>query len=111
MTIPPEAINWDDHTHPPVSWATMVGPDVCVTWGQPDSDGHRTPLVWHWCSRVVWQADPTRVRVLCEPQWSPAGVGAHTLVTEEPLHLEPSLLWSDCCGMHGFIRDGRWVSA
>jgi hypothetical protein len=33
-----------------------------------------------------------------------------TLVSLEPLHLEPSLLCV-ICGSHGFIRDGLWVPA
>jgi len=33
-----------------------------------------------------------------------------TLVTLEPLHLEPSILRTEC-GCHGFIREGKWVSA
>lgn len=34
----------------------------------------------------------------------------HQLVSEEPLHVEPSILCGQC-GDHGFIRDGRWESA
>lgn len=30
--------------------------------------------------------------------------------TLEPLHLEPSLLWK-CCGLHGFVRNGMWITA
>lgn len=33
-----------------------------------------------------------------------------TLVSLEPLHLEPSLLCR-ICGDHGWVRDGRWVPA
>lgn len=33
-----------------------------------------------------------------------------TLVSEDPFHLEPSLLCR-ICGDHGFIRDGKWVLA
>jgi len=42
--------------------------------------------------------------------WVAAGTGKHTLLSREPLHLEPSLLWS-CCGLHGFVRDGVWIPA
>lgn len=34
----------------------------------------------------------------------------HTLVCEEPLHVEPSILCSQC-GDHGYLREGRWVKA
>lgn len=33
-----------------------------------------------------------------------------TLVSLDPLHVEPSLLCREC-GDHGFIRDGVWVPA
>ncbi len=33
-----------------------------------------------------------------------------TVITLDPLHLEPSLLCTRC-GDHGFIRLGRWVPA
>ena len=39
-----------------------------------------------------------------------ASVDKWTLVSEEPFHLEPSLLCR-LCGDHGFIREGRWVPA
>lgn len=61
--------------------------------------------VWHNCSEVLGQA------TIAPGQrwgWRATGVGAHTLVTESPLHIEASVYWPDCCGLHGFIRDGRW---
>lgn len=30
-----------------------------------------------------------------------------TLVSLDPLHVEPSILCS--CGRHGYVRDGKWV--
>lgn len=35
----------------------------------------------------------------------------HRLVSEDPLHVEPSVLCSAGCGDHGFVREGRWISA
>ena len=32
------------------------------------------------------------------------------LVSREPLTMEPSVAY-ECCGLHGFVRDGRWVPA
>lgn len=60
----------------------------------------QNPTWWHWCTRD----QSTQV-----PGWAAAGTGRHQLVSEEPLHLEPSLLCGDC-GTHGFIREGRWIS-
>ena len=55
------------------------------------------PVADHWTSRYTG--------------WQLAGVGAHTLMSLSPLHLEPSVYWSSCCGIHGFIREGKWVDA
>lgn len=49
-------------------------------------------------------ASPSRIYTL------PVGVGRHDLIADEPLHLEPSLLWP-CCGKHGFVRGGVWTEA
>jgi hypothetical protein len=35
----------------------------------------------------------------------------HRLVSEEPLTIKPSVLCPIGCGDHGYIRDGRWVTA
>ncbi len=45
-----------------------------------------------------------------EGSWIPVGPGEWTVVSADPLHLEPSILCT-VCGDHGFIRDGRWVPA
>lgn len=42
-------------------------------------------------------------------EWHPAAP-KWTLVSEQPLHLEPSLLCR-ICGDHGFIRNGKWEKA
>lgn len=88
------------------SWATVPGvPDEPKKIEQL--------LVWHNCDRSVWLADPSKPdNVVREYEgWTPAGVGLHDLISAEPLHIEASVYWPTCCGMHGFIRDGRWVSA
>lgn len=33
----------------------------------------------------------------------------HEVLSTEPLHIEASILCSDC-GIHGWVREGRWVS-
>jgi hypothetical protein len=70
-------------------------------------------LVWHWCvnpvdmtAELVAEAFPEGVL-----GWMPSGVGAHTLVQEDPLTLTASLYWPECCGVHGFITEGKWVAA
>ena len=102
-------VAWDQRDALPVEGAVKIHPDICITWAW----GYERPhlLVWHWCDRSVWLRRPGQDPALATPAWNPAGVAAHTLVNREPLHLEPSLLWADCCGMHGFIRDGQWSPA
>lgn len=36
--------------------------------------------------------------------------GGHSITSEDPLTVTPSIACGDC-GLHGFIRDGRWVPA
>lgn len=43
--------------------------------------------------------------------WQMTGVGAHDLISVSPLHIEASVYWPSCCGLHGWIRDGRWTDA
>jgi hypothetical protein len=64
------------------------------------------PIFWHWCAALANVPEEHMVT----GRWVAAGTGAHTLVSREPLHLEPSLLWK-CCGLHGFVRDGVWIPA
>lgn len=43
--------------------------------------------------------------------WQATGVGAHDLISVDPLHIEASVYWPSCCGIHGYIRDGKWTNA
>lgn len=36
--------------------------------------------------------------------------GGHSVLSMEPLTITPSILCGEC-GMHGFITEGKWVSA
>lgn len=66
--------------------------------------GDTSPWVWHWCP--VGGAHPTFEPK--PPRWICLSTTVHTVEQENPLTLSPSLLMR-CCGMHGFIRDGKWV--
>jgi hypothetical protein len=88
---------------PPTTWGdeSNLAHDVTEInahygiYAQPSLDPEtKNPAIWHWCRE--------------RKCWLIAGTRAHQLVANEPLHLEPSLLWG-CCGMHGFIREGKWV--
>lgn len=91
---------WENKSAPPewgladvVAIDTEVGIYACVD--ENDATGGQT-LVWHWCTKLN--------------RYMAAGTSAHQLVSRDPLHIEPSLLWN-CCGQHGWIREGRWVQA
>ena len=98
-----------DRGTPPIDWPglemvamTRLTDDVYFGWLEHEAN----PTFWHWCSA---RAGLPEDRTVHGP-WVAAGTSAHTLVSREPLHMEPSLLWA-CCGMHGFVRGGEWTSA
>jgi hypothetical protein len=101
-----------NHDQPPSTWdgvnATPAGGDIYYRsdpeLGEPGTLD--SILVWHWCTAVA----PGDGEVVSEGRWAASWPSAHTLVCAVPLHLEPSLLFK-CCGVHGFIRNGRWTAA
>lgn len=95
---------WTDPARPPIEDAADLGGGVWASWDPAWGDGEH-PSIWHWCSRKNWADRP----LYSGPRWAVAGTRLHLVESRDPLHLEPSLLWSDCCGKHGWIRDGRWV--
>jgi hypothetical protein len=99
----------DDRTRPPTEWeerqpVLVIDPEVGVYLAPLHrlDDGLPRWTFWHWCTF----ANTRKI----EPRWLPMGLGNHTVVAEEPVHLTPSLLCPEC-GLHGFIHDGRWVPA
>lgn len=96
------------YTHrsePPAVWCDwwtevhQLTPEIAYGWvpehlrADPDDPN---PWFWHWCSQ--------------QGRWMAQAAPDHTLVSAQPLHLEPSLLWP-CCGTHGFVRGGEWIPA
>lgn len=87
-----------DRSDPPSNWCdwwtgvTKATDDLYYGW--PDGETH--PWFWHWCTAMN--------------AWRGAGTSGHDLVSRDPLHLEPSLLWP-CCNMHGWLRSGTWTPA
>jgi hypothetical protein len=63
-------------------------------------------LLTHACKArggaVVQDFIPTEPRVSAIPPWS--------LDCRDPITLSPSVQWT-CCGLHGFVRNGKWVPA
>lgn len=88
-----------DRSNPPSQWHTgvvMIDAEVGIYATPSPEVGNALPTIWHWCTE--------------SGRWQGWGTRDHTRIGSEPLHLEPSLLWP-CCGLHGWIRDGKWVSA
>lgn len=90
-----------------ITW-TEVGPDMWMSevrsveqYGNPGRK-HPVDLGKHmyWIHNKPDGHHDGLARISFEP-------GHHTLISESPLHIEPSLRCS--CGRHGFIRNGRWV--
>jgi hypothetical protein len=79
-----------------------VGPDVWITTPVEIANGVKRSWLAH-------KRKDGRNDSIGRVEFSP---GHHTLVSEDPLHIEPSLLCPDpACGLHGFIRDGKWETA
>jgi hypothetical protein len=98
-----------DRSRPPSEWPglevaglTQLTDDIYYGWLAHEAN----PFFWHWCPTYARLPEDMTV----SGGWVGAGTAAHTLVSREPLHLEPSLLWN-CCGTHGFVRDGAWIPA
>lgn len=75
-------------------------------------------ILWTVIEQGQLEGDPTRVAYLAhrggrggrnpghDYEWQ--GTSLHTLVSEDPLTLDPSIGWQECCGRHGFIKNGKW---
>ncbi|TDX78735.1 hypothetical protein EDF35_1949 [Rathayibacter sp. PhB151] len=104
-------MSWS-HARPPAE-AVELGPGVAYSWQRceaPDQDTHEHTInclwVWHDCTEIL---GPHTVAPGDTFGWRPSGVSAHTLVQRSPLTITASAYWPDCCGLHGFITDGRWI--
>lgn len=90
-----------DPNSPPSEWCgwwddiRQLTPTIAYGW--PTNDPGPNPWFWHWCPATAGG------------RWAGQSTDNHQLVSRDPLHLEPSLLWP-CCGTHGFVRNGEWVS-
>ncbi len=99
-----------DRGTPPTDWPglemadlTRLNDDIYFGWLANEPN----PTFWHWCRALEGVPADQKVHDGC---WVAARTSSHQLIAREPLHLEPSLLWK-CCGLHGWVRNGRWASA
>lgn len=100
-----------DRGTPPSDWpslemagVTRLTDDIYYGWLLAEEPN---PVFWHWCKALEDVPAELKVHDGC---WVAAGTSKHTLVSRDPLHLEPSLLWQ-CCSLHGFVRNGVWIPA
>lgn len=89
----------------------MLGDKVAYSWTCGAEHDHTIDCLWVWhdCDLNLRPVDPHWTSRYVG--WKPTGVGAHDLISVSPLHIEASVYWPACCGMHGWIRDGRWIDA
>jgi hypothetical protein len=82
----------------------------CEVVGHAPGEPHTIHCLWVWhdCQQIL---GPDTVAPGLRKGWSATGVGLHDLIAVEPLHIEASVYWPACCGMHGFIRNGSWRPA
>lgn len=82
--------------------------------GIPD-DERAGLVIWHVhedgndCEGMVTLDTPVHRQLVARGS-IPAERPTWQVVSWEPLHLEPSILRREC-GLHGWIRDGRWLPA
>jgi hypothetical protein len=84
---------------PPTEWADapVTAVDAAAgVYAEPATHAGGPPTLWHWCTR--------------HHGWLATGTRYHVVVDASPLTLYPSCLWR-CCGLHGWIRGGRWEPA
>ena len=89
----------------------LIDDKVAYSWTCDDPENHEHTIdclwIWHDCDRNL---DPIRREFTLANYvgWTPTGVGKHDLISTHPLHIEASVYWPSCCGLHGFIRNGQW---
>lgn len=90
---------------------SMLSDDVAYLWrcGETEHE-HTIECLWifHNCDASVEPVDNHWTSTAVG--WKMTGVTLHTLVSSRPLHIEASIYWPACCGMHGFIRDGKYLA-
>lgn len=115
---------FDRENPAPPPGMVLAGPRVAYEWIEGEPAPHHAGVapagrclqVWHWCDHSVWRAKAVAegravVEDLLSPRWSPSAASLHDLIAADPLHLEPSVYWPSCCGLHGWIRTGVWTDA
>lgn len=83
---------------------------VAYSWVCHEEHEHEITCLWIWhdCAMILGEGTVAPGEAY---GWRPTGVRTHTWVSAEPVHIEPSVYWPECCGLHGFVRDGEWISA
>lgn len=91
-----------DKNNPPTKWGIkgvkkLSNADIYYMFKKEKGKDQLT--VWHWCPKVVYG-----------PRYMGQSAGGHTIESKDPLTMSPSLLFDEC-GLHGFIKGGKWIPA
>ena len=81
-----------------------------VSWSKSvTQDGEWVGILeWHVCKDPDGELSPGGVYFQNAPEWMRGP--RWTVECEDPLTISPSVLCRTC-GLHGFIREGRWMPA
>lgn len=88
--------------NPPPRWltdVTTINADLGIYLSPSHLEDAPNPVFWHWCRKTS-----------AGPRWLGMRTPLHEVENTDPWTLTPSLL-CDLCGLHGFIRDGKWIRA
>lgn len=88
--------------NPPSNWipdVTTIDEGQGIYLAPSHLEDAPNPVFWHWCTKTSAGA-----------RWVGMRTPLHEVLSTDPWELTPSLL-CDMCGLHGFIRDGRWHPA
>lgn len=94
---------------------TKLSDDIAYSW-TCNIENHQHTIeclwVWHNCTMelAIEKSKGDHIYPYGSIGWKPARPALHILITQEPLHIETSVHWPECCGMHGWIRDGKYTS-
>lgn len=105
--IPKDAKTWS-RILPEANKCIDLGDGVQYNLGRcldKDAGMHTVSCIWvfHYCEQIVGEPGITY-------GWFVGGISSHKLIKLDPLTINPSLYWPDCCGKHGYIREGKWES-
>ena len=103
---------WPDHINVSYLWdgAIDVGtPGLRMLKVRPEHQAEWGRYLWEHVHRIVYEGDAAEMVGMADEFIVVAPrITKHTIVSDDPLTVTPSLLCS--CGLHGYVTDGVWRS-